>query len=218
MKTFTHIPVELIDLDAVTTHKGRYYTTPEGKRYPSVTTILSAHTQAGIKEWRDRIGHEAADKITRQAATRGTKFHNLAEKYLKNTYNPEKMGLLDMEMFDMAVPYLDRIDNIRAQETALYSDYLRLAGRVDCIGEYEGKLSIIDFKTARREKDPEHVEHYFMQAAGYAIMFEERTGIPITRLVLLIAVEDGFMQVMTSKRDKFAPQLLHYRDQYEASL
>lgn len=218
MKTFTHLPIHFTDLDAVTTYKGRYYTTPEGKRYPSVTTILGAHTQKGIQEWRNRVGHEAADKITRQAATRGTKFHNLAEKYLKNSYKTEKMGLLDMEMFDMAIPYLERIDNIRTQEAALYSDYLRLAGRVDCIAEFDGKLSIIDFKTSRREKDPDHVEHYFMQAAAYAIMFEERTKIPISRLVLLIAVEDGFMQVLTGKRDHYASQLLHYRDLYEVSL
>ena len=218
MKTFTHNPIQLIDLDSVTTHKGRYYTTPTGVRYPSVTTILSAHTQAGIKEWRDRIGHDAADKITRQAATRGTKFHNLAEKYLNNTYKPEKMGLLDLELFDVAVPELEKIDNIRAQEIALYSDYLRLAGRVDCIAEYEGKLSIIDFKTARKEKEPAHVEHYFMQAAAYAIMFEERTGVPINRLVLLIAVEDGFMQVLTGKRNDYAKQLLQYRDLYESQV
>lgn len=218
MKIFTHLPHELTELESVTTDRGRYYTTPAGKRYPSVTTILSKHTQKGIAEWRDRVGHDVADKITRQAATRGTKFHNLAEKYLKNTYSKEKMGLLDMELFDLAVPYLEKIDNIRAQEAPLYSDYLRLAGRVDCIAEYEGKLSIIDFKTSRREKDLEHVEHYFMQTAAYAIMFEERTGIPIPRSVLLIAVEDGFMQVLKGKRDTYAPKLLHYRDLYEASL
>ena len=128
------------------------------------------------------------------------------------------MGLLDLELFDVAVPELEKIDNIRAQEVALYSDYLRLAGRVDCIAEYEGKLSIIDFKTARKEKELDHVEHYFMQAAAYAIMFEERTGIPINRLVLLIAVEDGFMQVLTGKRNDYAKKLLQYRDLYESQL
>ena len=126
--------------------------------------------------------------------------------------------MLDLELFDVAVPELEKIDNIRAQEIAMYSDYLRLEGRVDCIAEYEGKLSIIDFKTARKEKEPAHVEHYFMQAAAYAIMFEERTGVPINRLVLLIAVEDGYMQVLTGKRNDYAKQLLQYRDLYESQV
>jgi len=90
-----------------------------------------------------------------------------------------------------------------------------LAGRVDCIAEYEGKLSVIDFKTARREKDVEHIQHYFMQASAYAVMFEERTGIPVNRLVIAIAVEDGFMQVFQSKRDAHIEGLLYYRDMYE---
>lgn len=210
------MPVEFTELETITTKGGqRYYRTPDGVSYPSVTTILSEHSKQGIVEWRNRIGAEAADKISRQAATRGTKFHNLAEKYLKNQYKPEKMGLLDMELFEIAVPELEKIDNIRAQEVPLYSHHLRLAGRVDCIGEYDGKLSIIDFKTARREKEIDHVQHYFMQAAAYSIMYEELTKTPINRLTLIIAVEDGFMQILQSKRDKHVKDLLHYRDLYE---
>jgi genome maintenance exonuclease 1 len=218
MKKFNHIPVQFTELETITTKGGqRYYRTPDGVSYPSVTTILSEHSKKGIVEWRNRIGAEAADKISRQASTRGTKFHNLAERYLKNQYKPEKMGLLDMELFEMAVPELEKIDNIRAQEVPLYSHHLRLAGRVDCIGEYEGKLSIIDFKTARREKEIDHVQHYFMQATAYSIMYEELTKTPISRLTLIIAVEDGFMQILQSKRDKHVKDLLHYRDLYESN-
>ncbi len=118
-------------------------------------------------------------------------------------------------MFKVAQPVLDRIDNIHAQESTLWSHHLRLAGRVDCIAEFDGKLSVIDFKTARREKDEEHIQHYYMQAAAYAIMFEERTKIPINRLVIAIVVEDGFMQVFESRRDKHVNSLLYYRDLYE---
>lgn len=219
MKTFTHVPIEFTELETITNKNGsRYYRTPDGKAYPSVTTILSEHTKKGIREWRERIGEEAANKISRQAATRGTKFHNMAEKYLKNQHNPQKMGLLDLELFEIAVPELEKIDNIRALEVPLYSHHLRLAGRVDCIGEYDGKLSIIDFKTARKEKEVEHVQHYFMQATAYAIMFEELTKIPINNLTLIIAVEDGFMQVMKGKRNHYIEQLLYYRDVYEKSL
>lgn len=216
MKTFLHDPIKIKDIEAHTGADGnRVYQTPEGKLYPSVTTVLSQHTKAGIQEWRKRVGEEEANKISRQAATRGTKFHALAEKYLQNTLSQEKMSILEYEMFEMAKPVLHRIDNIRAQEVGLWSHYLRLAGRVDCIAEFDGKLSIIDFKTARREKDVEHIQHYFMQATAYAIMFEERTKIPVNRLVIAIAVEDGFMQVFESRRDKHVEGLLYYRDLYE---
>jgi ATP-dependent exoDNAse (exonuclease V) beta subunit len=222
MKTFIHNPVEIEEISATTgTDGNRVYQTPDGKLYPSVTTVLSQHTKKGIMEWRERVGADEANKISRQAATRGTKFHTLAERYLKNAPQ-EKLfpdnslkSVLDQELFEIAKSELNKIDNIRAQEVALWSHHLRLAGRVDCIAEYEGKLSVIDFKTARREKDVEHIQHYFMQASAYAVMFEERTGIPVNRLVIAIAVEDGFMQVFQSKRDAHIEGLLYYRDMYE---
>lgn len=217
MKTFTHKTIQLDDLEAVTGKEGRYYKIPTGIAYPSVTTILSAHTKDGIMEWRRAVGAEVADKISRQAATRGTKFHNMAEKYLKNEAIKSSQNMLDNELFEMARPELDKIDNIILQEQGLYSDHLRLAGRVDCIGEYNGKLSVIDFKTARKEKQEDHIQHYFMQAAAYAIMCEERTKIPVSKLVLIIAVEDGFMQVFEGKRNDYVSQLLYYRDLFEVN-
>jgi len=159
---------------------------------------------------------EEANRVSRKAAFRGTRFHTLAEKYLQNELTGGDFSLMDYEMFKVAQPVLNRIDNIRAQESTLWSHHLRLAGRVDCIAEFDGKLSVIDFKTARREKDEEHIQHYYMQAAAYAIMFEERTKIPINRLVIAIVVEDGFMQVFQGKRDKYVNSLLYYRDLYEA--
>lgn len=215
MKIFLHDPVIIEDISAVTTEGNRVYQTPDGKLYPSVTTILSEHTKQGVMEWRKRVGDVEANKISRQAATRGTKFHALAEKYLQNKLIQENMNILEYEMFEMAKPVLNRIDNIRAQETGLWSHHLRLAGRVDCIAEFNGKLSVIDFKTARREKEESYIQHYFMQAAAYAVMFEERTKIPVNRLVIAIAVEDGFMQVFESRRDKHIEGLLYYRDMYE---
>lgn len=215
MKIFLHDPVIIEDIHATTTEGNRVYQTPDGKLYPSVTTILSEHTKQGVMEWRKRVGDVEANKISRQAATRGTKFHALAEKYLQNKLIQENLNILEYEMFEMAKPVLNRIDNIRAQEVGLWSHHLRLAGRVDCIAEFNGKLSVIDFKTARREKEESYIQHYFMQAAAYAVMFEERTKIPVNRLVIAIAVEDGFMQVFESRRDKHMEQLLYYRDVYE---
>lgn len=214
MKKFNHVPVELQDLTAYTTEKGRVYQTPEGKSYPSVTTVLSEHTKQGIQEWRKRVGEEEANKISKQAANRGTRIHNIIENYLNNE-ELENISLMEKEMFSVILPELDRINNIRSLEAPLYSDHLRLAGRVDCIAEYNGKLSIIDFKTARREKDKEHILHYFMQASAYAIMFEERTNIPINRLTIIIVVEDGFVQTFQGKRDDFVEGLLYYRDLFE---
>jgi len=217
MKTFLRNPIIIEELQATTgTDGNRVYHTPDGKLYPSVTTVLSAHTKKGILEWRERVGEEEANRVSRKAAFRGTRFHTLAEKYLQNELTGGDFSLMDYEMFKVAQPVLDRIDNIRAQESTLWSHHLRLAGRVDCIAEFDGKLSVIDFKTARREKDEEHIQHYYMQAAAYAIMFEERTKIPINRLVIAIVVEDGFMQVFQGKRDKYVNSLLYYRDLYEA--
>ena len=219
MKTYTHNSIILPDINSVTSADGtRIYQTPDGKAYPSVTTVLSAHTKPGLMQWRKRVGEEEANKISRQASSRGTRFHTLTENYLKNEPSLESVSLMDKEMFESAKSELHKIDNIRAQEIGLYSHHLRLAGRVDCIAEYNGKLSIIDFKTARREKDEEHIQHYFMQAAAYAVMFEERTQIPVNRLTIIIAVEDGFMQVFQEKRDNFITPLLYYRDLYERNI
>ena len=218
MKTFIHTPVTIESIDSVTSPDGsRVYSTPEGKLYPSVTTVLSEHNKKGILEWRSRVGDDEANKISRKASTRGTKFHSIAENYLQNNViTPLFKTPLDTVMFTLAQPTLDRIDNIHAQEVGLWSHHLRLAGRVDCIAEFDGKLSIIDFKTANRKKDEAYIQHYFMQAAAYAVMFEERTTIPVNRLVIAIAVEEEeIMQIFHGKRDNYISQVLHYRDLYE---
>jgi CRISPR/Cas system-associated exonuclease Cas4 (RecB family) len=217
MKTFTHAPIQLDELTASTKESGeRIYLTPSGRLYPSVTTILSAHTKEGLDDWREKVGIEEANRIGRRASEQGSRFHSVVENYLKN--KPiEKLSIFDLDLFSSAKVEIDKIDNILAQESSLYSDHLRLAGRVDCIADYDGKLSIIDFKTSKREKPREYIEHYFMQTAAYAIMFEERTKIPISNLVIIIAVEDGFVQVWKAKRDVYVKDLLYYRDLYEAN-
>jgi len=215
MRIFTHVPTQLEHLPKITNQNGdRVYQV--GKLYyPSVTTVLSQHTRKGIQEWQERVGYEEAKKISSRAAANGTRFHTHVEQYLKNNQTLA-MSLIEVERLSLFEPYLYKIDNIRAQEATLYSDHLRLAGTVDCIAEYDGKLSVVDFKTSAREKELAYVQHYFMQAAAYAIMFEERTGVPISNLVVLVSVADGLVQEFTSKRDKHVKDLLFYRDQYEA--
>ena len=196
---------------------GRKYYTETGAAYPSVTTVLGVLSRDSIKAWRKRVGNEEANKISGQAATRGTKIHLLCEKVLDNEeIDTSKLSLLDLEIWNEFKPLLNRINNIHAQEIALYSDHLRLAGRVDCIAEFDGKLSIIDFKTSKKPKKKEWIENYFAQAAAYSIMYEERTGIPINRSVIMIAVEGDDPQIFIEKRDNFVPLLLKARDIWES--
>ncbi len=217
MNLFNHIRLPDLNLKQVTQEDGkRFYLTPEGNKYPSITTMLSYFNRQSINEWRNRIGHEEANKITKSAANRGTRIHKLAEKYLANE-DMEIENPITFELFKSILPYLNNIDNIHLQEKYLYSDYLRLAGTVDCIAEYKGKLNVIDFKTSSKPKKEDWIEGYFIQTAAYAIMFEEQYKIPVPRITIIIAVENDYPQIFHKKRDEFAGKLLKMRDEYERS-
>jgi ATP-dependent exoDNAse (exonuclease V) beta subunit len=216
VKKFCHDWLPEIKLQSVTNESSgkRTYATPEGQTYPSVTTVLSEHGREAIAAWRNRIGAAEANRISNSAARRGTRVHKLAERYIKN----EEIVLdnpLHQDLFDRIRPHLDEIDNIRASEYNLYSDYLRLAGTVDCIADYKGKPHIIDFKTSSKPKQRDWIHSYFMQASAYAIMAEERYGLTIPRLAIIIAVEDSDPQVFVEHRDDWAELLIEYRDLYE---
>ena len=214
---FNHVEVNEFDkLEQVTREDGvRFYATPSGKKYPSVTTILSAHNKQGLLEWRKKVGEEQANKISSAAAKRGTKLHLHCENYINNVDVISTMPVFQRELFESILPLLHNINNVHVQEQRLYSDHLRLAGTVDCVAEYEGKLAIIDYKTSSRRKNKEYIHNYFMQCAAYAIMYEERTGIPISKLVIIVAVENDDPQVFVEKRDNWVKKLLEYRDLYE---
>lgn len=214
---FNHVQLPDIDLKQITEETGkRYYVTPEGYKYPSVTTMLSHFSKKSIQEWRNRVGHEEANKISRAAANRGTKLHKIVEKYLANE-DMEITNSFQAELFKSIMPYLNHIDKIHLQEKYLYSNHLRLAGTVDCIAEYKGKLSVIDFKTSSRPKQEDWIESYFVQTTAYAIMFEERYKIPVPRITIIIAVENDYPQIFTKRRDDFTGKLLKLRDEYEWS-
>jgi hypothetical protein len=213
---FNHIPLDTVipKLVQVTDNGTRYYVTPEGFKYPSITTVLSQYNIKHIMEWRARVGEEQANKISRQAAGRGTRIHKICEDYLNNNL-PSFKNPLDQDNFNTFKPILNRINNIRCQETKLYSNHLRIAGTVDCIGEFDNKLSVIDFKTSSKPKNREQIENYFMQAAAYAIMFEERVGIPVPKIAILISVDDSAPQVFVDRRDNHTKRLIEFRDLYE---
>lgn len=196
---------------------GRFYLKPDGTAVPSITTVLKIVNQQSINEWRQRVGEQKANEISTKASRRGTAVHYMCEDYINNNHDNVFRGKMpvDIETFLSLKNVIDlNIDNVYTQEAPLYSDYLQLAGRVDCIAEWDGKLSIIDFKTSRKVKKKEWIESYFMQTAGYAIMFEELTKIPITQVVVLIAVDGNEPQIFLEHRDNYADKLIHVRNQF----
>ena len=203
MRNFNQVSIEIPEIKTENINGGRYYVTPTGVKYPSITTVLSILSKKAIMEWRKRVGAEEANKISTKAARRGTNVHQMCEDYLNNKeYITNKTMPVDKEMFGTLKPILDeRINNIHTKEATLYSDYLGVAGRVDCIAEFDGRLSVIDFKTSRKLKKKEWISNYFQQASAYCVMYEERTGIPIDQIVILIAVDEEEPQVFIEKRD-----------------
>lgn len=199
MKTF--IRHDFAKLERIDSPEGRRYKTPSGKAYPSVTSVTGLHSAKGIAEWRARVGNEEANRISSRASSRGTRIHQLCEDYLRS--GEADADIFDAEMFSALKPLLDDIDNIHCLETPLWSDHLQVAGTVDCIAEYKGKLSVIDFKTASRLKSRDDIHGYFMQTSAYAVAFEELTGIPVGRLVILMGVDNENPLVFTEKRDEW---------------
>jgi hypothetical protein len=178
----------------------RLYKTPGGAMLPSVTSVTGLTTKDGIVRWRKRVGEEEANKISRSASGRGTAVHNLIEKYVTNDTKFElaykKAMPNTITLFNSLKKALNNVTTIHALETSIWSDYLKVAGTVDCIALYEGELCVIDFKTSSKPKREEWIENYFMQTAAYACAWYERTNEPINNLVVLVANDyDGDVQI-----------------------
>jgi len=213
---FTHIqtPALVPKLKSQSQNGFRYYSI-DGKSYPSVTSVLSILSKDGIRAWRDSIGHDVADFETRRAATRGIHFHKICENYLYNKNISEyKKKILSYGLFNLAKSEINRIDNIHGMEKTLYSHSLKLAGRTDCIAEFDNVLSIIDFKSANRKKSPEILENYILQETAYAIMWDELSDIPIEQIVTIVACEDGELQTIIEKPEFYRQRLESVIDQF----
>ena len=208
MKSFDHVGLntELPNISTQNIEGKRFYVTPEGNKYPSITTVLSGRNKEGILKWRQSVGNDVANQIMRQAASRGTAVHQLVEDYLNNI-ELSNQDVLPTALFTLLKPELDNINNIRIQEGGLYSDTYKIAGRVDCIADYKGVLSVIDFKTSRQEKKEEWIENYFIQGAAYCEMYEERFDQPIDKVVILIVTEDGAVQTFSKSKHDYLPLL-----------
>ena len=218
---FKHVGCDIdYDLATETINGKRHYVTPGGNKYPSVTTITSQYNKQSIMEWRKRVGEEEANRISSKAAGRGTRVHTMCENYLNNQEDYLQKQMPDaIVMFKTLQPLLNEyVNNIHALEVPLYSDYLRTAGRVDCIAEFDGAISVIDFKTSSKPKEDKWIENYYMQCSAYAVMFEERTGIPVSRIVVMIAVDGEKAQIFVKKRNDYIDEFIKYRDIYEELL
>ena len=215
---FNHVIMEmsLEDISAKTIKGKRVYEIGDQK-YPSISTICSFRSRKSIAAWRARVGDAEANKISRRATTVGTTVHSITEDYLNNELDLDKYAdkHLALLLFKQAKPMLSRIDNIHFQEAPLYSHEFAIAGRVDCIAEFDGKLSIIDFKTSSKEKKEEWVEGYFVQETGYAKMYEERSGIKVEQIVTLITCQTGDTQVFVKNPADYVPLLKDYIREYK---
>ena len=213
---FNHVPVKLPKLTATNKDGVRLYETPEGNFYPSITTVLSIRKKEGLFEWRKKVGNEVANYVSGKAARRGTKVHQMCEDYLNNMhtnfpdkFNEHKKDFLPFCLFgQLREKVLNNIDNIYVQEASLYSDKYKIAGRVDCISQYKGVPSVIDFKTSTKERSDDWNENYYIQGTAYSEMFHERTGISISQVVILVVTEDGTVQEFIKNKYDYIDDLL----------
>lgn len=227
---FIHEKIHLEEMLAETTETGRKYNTPDGRKLPSITTVLSIRSRDSIAKWRKRVGDAEANRVSYRASTRGTSVHQICEDYVNNDPDYLYHTTIDADTgetiktkytpdlvasFLALKPILDeRLTLVYAQEAPLYSDHLGVAGRVDCVGVFDGKISIIDYKTSMKPKRLEWVTNYFLQESAYAIMWEERTGMPITQLVTIISVDGAEPQVFIEHRDNWVRTLRETITQY----
>ena len=208
---FEHVDLNLPPIKRETIDGVRYYSVPDEDeliKLVSITSITSHYNKQIFLDWRKRVGNEEADKITKAATTRGTDMHTLTEYYLKNEELPKVPPISDF-LFKISKGKLNKISKIRTLEGALYSKQLGIAGTVDCIAEYNNELAIIDFKTSKKPKPREWIEHYFVQAMAYGCMLYEMKNIPVKKLVIIMACENGECVVYEEHNKKKYIKLLN---------
>ena len=194
---FNHVELDLPQLEREMIDGVRYYKVPtleELQKFVSITSVISHYSKEKFASWRARVGEEEANKITRKATSRGTDLHTLVEDYLHNR-NLSDVQPISEHLFKIAKPTLNRINNIYTLEGSLYSQYLGVAGTVDCIAEFDGELSIIDFKTSKKPKPREWIDGYFVQCCAYACMLHELTGLSVKKFVIIMTCENGEVEV-----------------------
>jgi len=213
---FIHEKIDLgyETLDRAEHSDGRRYLTLNGNAYPSVTTVLSLVNEDKIAAWRKRVGEEEANRVGGRAAARGTQVHAIIEKYLHGEDTSDYLPHIQQSLQNLK-PLIDKhVTKVFATEVPLYSDHLKLAGTCDAVLEWDGKPTIVDWKTSRRPKKKKDIPNYFMQGSGYAVMWEERTGMPVQHLRIVMDVDDFHPVMYIEQRDDWIDQLIYWRDEY----
>ena len=208
---FKHDFFERFELPSETINDYRYYTTPTGEKYPSVTTVIGKYSdKRGLHEWRKRVGEAEANRVSTQAASRGTRVHTILEKYVMNdpTYLDGIMPTNKVMFMDMKKILDESVDEVYGVEHPLYSHKLRTAGKTDLVARFNGIKSIVDFKTASREKTEDFITGYFLQSTCYAMMISERTGVHVPQIAILIGVDGYGAQLFVKKTVDYVPAVL----------
>ncbi len=216
MVKFNHIPVNFTQSELIEKDDAHYYQTPSGIIYPSITTLLkqtqSLEKQQSLQNWREQ--EIASEYITQQAGVIGSETHKLIEKYLNGEENPEQFQLLSEAHFNNLLPFVNKINDIHGIELRLYSNKMKLAGTSDCIAKYDGKLSIIDYKTKRSNQREEWLTDHFIQATSYGVMFKELTGIKVEQIVILVSSEKNTRMEFIKNPNEYLDLLEQRLDQF----
>lgn len=216
---FKHIPAKFDfegQLDRETGPDGRLYSTPSGKKYPSVTTVLSSGSKEGLENWRKRVGEDEAKRVGHHASVRGTKVHDLMESYVRgdNIDESKLMPHYKKSLHDLSAIMDERLTEWYSMEQMMWSDYLGIAGQMDLAGRFDGVRSVIDYKTSLRVKQKTWITNYFIQETAYSIMFEERTGISLPNLVIVMDVDNHKPIIFKEHRDNWVKPLMEAIEAY----
>lgn len=202
-----------INLIQHNTPSGRFYETPDGDFFPSITTVLGSIPNPEIDAWRQSIGEEKAKQISEAATKRGTKFHTYCEEFILGKH--PKLDIFDTSSYSSINGHLSKIRHI-AIEAPAYSTKLRVAGTFDCLGYYDDQLCLIDFKTTNKLKHDGEFDSYYMQTAAYAMMVYERSGIMVPNLLILMQNwKDGETYVYRSKTAEWLPRFCAVRNAFK---
>jgi len=214
-KTFLLNELDFPDLKSFSENGKRFYETPTGEKYPSVTTVLGSRDKKWLYEWRARVGEKEANAISTKASNRGTQLHTICEKYIRNEDDfAGNKPFNVIEMFKSIQKYVDKIEEVYGNEIAVYSHDLKTAGRIDVFCKMGGKPVILDFKTSSRLKEEKTIENYFLQATTYAMMIRELKGIEVPKLVILIAVENELPQLFIKNTKDYEDQVKQVFNEY----
>lgn len=209
---------KLLDIKSTDTKNGRVYSV-KGKNYPSITTVLSILSKDAIDEWKKRVGEKKAKHVSRIASESGTEMHRLCEEYVQGK-EPITKCYRSLDLYLQIQKKLDKhLGRVYYQEAGLYSDIIKIAGRTDLIAEWDGDLSIIDYKSSKRTKSLDDIEHYFIQACFYSLALEEQTGLVANKLVIVIGNDDSSIaSVFIQNRKDYIKKLVDVKKKFDDSI